>query len=267
MITLAQVKQELDITNTNYDDLIEFLNGAVVQVWEEMTNKKWAEGTFKETFTEKQGGCVYLQAMNPTRVYSVGTGLDSALEIYGQNPSLLPTVTITDTALILYDAITGETELTFADYPTLTELSDAINLVANWSAFAYPGYLATLSKSLIEVSGQFCESSGTDFNIPDEYASGIKFDKRLREITIPSEYVAPIVVSYKAGYTDTTCPAWLQQILIRQSCHWYQQAVEKRWNVSSMTLGDSGTISYGEQKGNLLSEFVTMAAKHKRVVI
>jgi len=57
--------------------------------------------------------------------------------------------------------------------------------------------------------------------------------------------------------------------LIRQVSHWYMQATEKRWHVSSMSLGDGGTISYTQEgmkdEINLLPDFKNMAGMHRKI--
>lgn len=267
MITLEQVKAELDTENETYDDLIQVMINSVESVWEQLTNKKWIEQEVKELFQEVQCGAVYLTGENVSRVYSVASGKDSALVITGANQNTVQTVGVNSTSLILFDGTNGETELKFTDYKTLGELAAQISTVENFSAYAYPGYSGMLSQYLVEVAGEFCDSTGTDLYVPGEFVAGVKWNPKIRQIQIPSNYVAPITVVYKCGYSTTTCPDWLRQILIRQTCHWYQQAVEKRWHVSSISLGDGGTISYGEQKGNLLSEFKDIAAKNKRFTI
>lgn len=266
MITLDQVKAELDVTSGTYEELIEGLIEAVIAVWEQSTRKKWQEQTVKETFYSVEGGAVYLTGENVSLIYSVASGLETALVISGDDEDLIPTVTIDDTTLTLI-TVDGETELTFADYPTLDDLSTQINTVSDWSSTVGFGLNNMRSKFLAETAGNFCESTGTDFYAPDEFVSSAKFDKKSRQLTIPTNYFLPISVIYKCGYTSTDCPAWLRQILIRQVCLWYHQAIEKRWNVSSITLGDGGTISYGEQRGNLLSDFVNAVKSHARVLV
>ena len=262
MITLAQVKQELDITNDSYNDLIEWLIESVISVWEQRTNKIWTEQTAKLVINEPAKE-VFLPCNVISRIYSVALGYTSAIAISHSNSAAIPTVTITDDSLVLITN-TGETILAFDDYPTLSDMATAVSGQALWSASVISGYESTLSLTLLETSGQLCETTGTDFYVPDEYATEIKYNKKLRSIAFPVIQSSPIIITYKGGYTETTAPAWLRQILIRQVCHWYSQAIEKRWHVSMMTLNDGGTISYGEQKGNLLSDFVNMVAFQKR---
>lgn len=266
MITVAQVKSELDIANDKYDDLILLLSQSVISVFEQLTNKAWSEQIKIETFQDTQNNCIYLNAENVSLVHHIASGLDSALVIMGDDAATIPTVTITDSTLTLSSS-TGVIPILFTAVKTLSDLATEINTHSGWSSYAYPGYHNTLCLSLVDVAGNFCDGTGTEFYVCDAYVSDAKFDKRLKELKIPSEYSCPITVKYTCGYSTLNVPAWLKEILIRQTCHWYTQAIEKKWNVSGITLGDGGTISYGEQRGNLLSEFVNMASRNKRLPI
>lgn len=265
MLTIDEVKAELDTTNSTYDDLIEVLITAVESLWDQLTNKNWFEGEVKRTFNDFYNGDIYLSGENVTRIYTVASGVQSALVITGKNENVVQTVSVGPDSVILYDRQNGETELLFTDYPTLGALAAQISATSNFSANVYTGLSEMLSIYLIEALGETCDSTGTDLYVPDEFVSGSRWDSRLKKLSISPEYLPPITVTYKCGYALSSCPGWLKQILVRQVCHWYQQAIEKRWNVSSITLGDGGTISYGEQKGNLLSDFVDMAQRHQKV--
>jgi len=74
-----------------------------------------------------------------------------------------------------------------------------------------------------------------------------------------------IKIVYTAGYTASNVPAWLKQLLVRQACHWFEQAKNKRWHVSSESHPGGGTISYSQLKDNLLPEFMMLAGIHKPV--
>jgi len=265
MITVTQVKSELDTESTKYDDLIEWLIDSVEAIWESRTNKYWVERTVKEQLDEVPGKMVFLRGVNISRIYSVSTGLDSALVISQADENVLPTVSVTDTSLVL---VTHDSEivLLFADYPTLSDLAAGIAGQAGWGASVYPGHVNTLSKTLIETAGQFCETTGTAFYAPDAYVKHLKFDAKLSSLTFEA-IITPIIAKYKCGYTDLNTPAWLAQILIRQVCHWYHQAIEGRWHVTSMALADGGTISYGGQEGNMLSDFVDATKRNGRVPV
>jgi len=73
-------------------------------------------------------------------------------------------------------------------------------------------------------------------------------------------------VVYKAGYTANALPKHIKQTLVRQACHWFTQAVKRRWDVSSITLeGGGGTTSYKDLRDNLLPDFVMLAERNRRI--
>lgn len=75
-----------------------------------------------------------------------------------------------------------------------------------------------------------------------------------------------IKVIYTAGYTDSTIPAAVKQILIRQAAHWFKQARNSEWDVSSKANpGGAGSTSFSTLSANLLPDFVAMVEKEKRV--
>lgn len=73
-----------------------------------------------------------------------------------------------------------------------------------------------------------------------------------------------IKVTYTAGYTSVTVPAWLKELIIRQVAVWHQQAANKRWPVSSISSKEGTVISFSVLKNNLLPEFIAMAEKEAR---
>lgn len=68
-----------------------------------------------------------------------------------------------------------------------------------------------------------------------------------------------IKVIYTAGYTSGTIPTGLKEVLVRQAAHWFLQAKNKEWAMSSVSLpGGAGTTSYADLEGNLLPDFIMM---------
>ncbi|MFO7889248.1 MAG: hypothetical protein R6V04_02800 [bacterium] len=74
-----------------------------------------------------------------------------------------------------------------------------------------------------------------------------------------------IKITYNAGYSDTIVPSWLKQVLIRQGCHWYQQAKEKRWDLASKSqAAGASTTNYNTLKGNMLPDFLLLVERHRK---
>ena len=72
-------------------------------------------------------------------------------------------------------------------------------------------------------------------------------------------------ITYIAGYEDADVPAWLKQVLVRQACHWFKQAKDQRWDMSSKAEpAGGGTISYKGLENNLLPDFAMLAEVSKK---
>jgi hypothetical protein len=261
MITVDQVKSELDLSNADYDEFIENLISSVEGLWDEYTNKKWSESVYEEKFYDLDCKTFYLRAEAIQRIYYATIGQDAALTIENTNANSISTVSIGSESLYLIDNVT-ETELSFDTYDDISSLAAQITAQTDWIGSAVSGYGSQPSYKLLPTEGTYVDETKVDFYVPDEYATKISFDPTRRSVTLLYSG-APTIIKYKAGYTEDTIPSWLAQILIRQTAHWYLQAQEKRWHVSSATIGDNATISYKNQKNNLLPDFLDLANRHR----
>lgn len=73
-----------------------------------------------------------------------------------------------------------------------------------------------------------------------------------------------VKVNYTAGYTYSTFPDGIRQILVRQMCHWYHQGRHRLWDKESLDLNVGGSVSYKKLKQNYLPEFRALILKNKR---
>jgi len=266
MIKLSQVKRELDIDNDTYDALVKWLITGVESIWDTLTNRLWADSSHTEILSGKGHKQLFLADYPVTGIDYISTSRKQALLVNNATEFAIATVSITSTGVSASYNGTS-TSLTFATYPTIGELADAFTALGNgWSGEAASSLTDVASSFLLPVLGKSC-SDGLDLEILSDFLSDFETD--LNTGTIHStgfvRGVNNIQVKYTAGYTEDTCPDWIKQILIRQVSHWYLQATEKRWHVSSMQLGDGGTIAYKNQKMNLLPEFHDLAGVHRRV--
>ena len=75
-----------------------------------------------------------------------------------------------------------------------------------------------------------------------------------------------IKVVYTAGYTDTSFPSGYKQVLVRQAAHWFKQARNQEWDVSSKSNpSGSGSISFAGLENNLLPDFKMMVEEERRI--
>jgi len=72
-----------------------------------------------------------------------------------------------------------------------------------------------------------------------------------------------VKVVYTAGYTSTTVPKWLKEMICRQVANWHQQAKNKRWAVSSVSSKEGTSLNF-QLKENLLPDFVLLAERNDR---
>ena len=272
MITKAQVKTELNVSGTTYDDLIDWLILSVESVWDEMTNKTWAEATYSELYDGTGKRILFLGKYPVTAITNVTTGFDEAFKIKNTTTGATASISINSTGLVLTLNGVSDSTVTFSANTTLTDIVSAINaLGSNWSAEIYTDMGTIASTELLPAWGQSCADGYIDLYVPDEYLEDLTVDASIGRIVadkFPKGY-QNIRVKYTAGYSSSTCPDWLAQTLIRQVGHWYLQATEKRWHVSSMHMSSGGTISYNKggkyREINLLPDFKNMAKMHRRI--
>ena len=269
LITREQVKTELDITGTSLDTLIEFLLTSVESVWDEMTNKTWGETTYSKQYDGTGIGCLCLGQYPVTSITNVTSGFSESFKIKNTTDNATASISISSTGLKLVLNGVSDTTVTFAANTTIADIVTAINaLGSNWAAEAYTDMGGKASTELFPVMGKSCADGYVALYVPYLYLEDFSIKEANGILTgIFPEGYQNIRVKFTAGYTATTCPIWLKQTLIRQVGHWYLQATEKRWDVSSISLGDGGTISYNKdgkyREVNLLSDFKNMARIHR----
>ena len=73
-------------------------------------------------------------------------------------------------------------------------------------------------------------------------------------------------VTYTAGYTTSTLPSSIKRILVRQACHWFNQAKNKAWAVTGQgNPADGGSVSYLTLERNLLPDF-NLLVERERII-
>jgi len=186
-ITIDDIKAELNIDSTRDDFLLNTIVGAVLKLWDELTNRTWA----KTAHTE------------------------------------------------YYDSPRYNSTVFLKNYPV--DSSETIQL---WDDPDWEW-------------GDNSEIDSDDFRV--DYENGI-----IHYNGYFYEGKQSIKVTYTAGYSDETAPGWLKDILVRQVAHWFEQAKNKSWHISSLATGEGGTTSYKNLRDNLLPEFVLLADLNRR---
>ena len=185
-IDKTNLKTELGITDTNNDTLLTALATAILSLWDELTNRIWAEATYTEYHSTCKGDKKILLDNYP--IGSITSLYDDDDWVYGSD--------------------------------TLIDTDD---------------YTFHSESGIVYYCSQFSEAQNN------------------------------IKIVYVAGYTDANVPNWLKQVLVRQGCHWFKQAKDQRWDMSSkVEPAGGGTISYKGLEDNLLPDFVMLAEKNSR---
>ena len=137
-----------------------------------------------------------------------------------------------------YDAERGQREIQLKNYPVT-----AVTSVYDDSDWGWD------SGDLI---------AAADYNYGDGKAGILRFDTEL------GEGRGSIKITYTAGYTDANVPAWLKELLIRQTCHWYLQQKENRYDLASKAAPQgAGTYSYKLLTANLLPDFIDAVERNR----
>lgn len=271
MITRTQVKRELDISGTTYDALLDFLIESVESVWDQLTNKIWNTGLRLEVLNGSGSNLLFLKHTPITDISYIAVGAVDVLSV--QNTSDYAVAFVTVDSSKMYLKLNGSTtSLVLSTHSTMSALASAINALGNgWISEASPTHGGWASSLLIPVTGKSCTKTKLNLAMPDDYLQDFELNSDTGVVVAYSLVpgISNIRVCYTSGYTEDSAPNWLLQSLIRQVGHWYLQATEKRWHVSSITLGEGGTLSYNQggkfNEVNLLPDFINMSNMHRRI--
>jgi hypothetical protein len=270
-ITKDDLKAELTITGTSDDALLTLMSASVLSLWDTLTDKVWANSSYFEYHNPKGKNVLFLKNYPVTDISRIAYGTNNAINIRNTNSGTRATAAITSTGLVLtLDGIQDVT-IVFVTYTTMTLVVTAINALGNgWEAkISNSTYTNWKSTELLVRFGLSCiNNTWVYLEVPNEYLYDYQIDANGGFISnlfnLPTD-LNSVIVNYTAGYSDTDVPIWLKAILIRQGCHWFMQARERRWHVSSVNFGEGGTISYNKLVDNLLPEFKTLAGKHNKI--
>ena len=185
----VELQMDLDSSNTSYDLLLQVLLEAIINIWEELTDRTWEFAEFTE-----------------------------------------------------YHGSDGDSSTIFLkNYPVSSSANFSLYEDVDWEWNA---------DDLIEAD---------DYRV--DYEAGIihysgTFDKGKENVK----------VVYSAGYTYSTLPASIKQVIIRQIAVWFKQAKDQKWHVATQAdPAGGGSISFSILQQNLLPEFILLAERHRRL--
>lgn len=150
----------------------------------------------------------------------------------------------------LWDELTGRTWYT-------TIHTEYINIIPGQKSFGVANFPITSVTSIYNDAVR--EYGATDLLSSSDYAVVEETGMIFYDYTLDHGPKA-IKITYTAGYTSNTIPAFIKQLLIRQCAHWWKQAKDNMWHVSEYDQGSA--IQRFKEKFNLLTDFVEFAEKN-----
>lgn len=265
------LKLEMTITGATDDALLTALATAVLSVWDNLTNKVWASTTHNEFYsTTIDSKNIFLENYPVTGILKFGYGASAVATVYNTNQFSTASMAVTSVGIgLILDGVADDTVI-FATYTTVSSVVAAINaLGSGWTATVSGGYGELKSTEIVPSAGQNCINSTYAYlDISGTYVSDYSLVAKTGQINYPLGFfsgINEVYISYVAGYTDGNVPPWLKEALTRQACHWFMQARERRWHVSSVSLNpDGGEISYAQLIDNMLPDFKFLVEYHRR---
>lgn len=159
----------------------------------------------------------------------------------------------------LLDELTGRTWLRtlHTEYHSADQYTDRI-LLDNWPVDSGESY--SVNDDPDWVWGAATAVSASDLRM--DYQNGI-----LHHSGFFHQGKQSLKIIYYAGYVaDTGLPLGIEEILIRQACHWYQQGKNQSWAKSSESVSErGGTVAYKALIDNLLPDFAALVERESRV--
>lgn len=265
-------------------------------------NRDFVRRTYTDEYTPALDGSVMLRQLPVNQVLKVEGTRDVALVLSfsptaGQSAWVAFTTagdfasgTLAHTGLRLSSVTNGaqtDTALAFATYPTLSQLSAAVNAVTGWTATTGGSYTAWPSTSLItaDVAQGALASNGCELEVYSEVLSGCTFDPRTGRLATGRRHLSPtggplwgpdwqifddaetdprgaVRVTYDAGFD--TVPLSVQQATA-EACIDLLNLLSLDQRLSSETVGE-----YSYVRDAALSTYVvtpSVAGKLARYVI
>ena len=256
LITLAQAKLYLGITDENSDTLLEAFIERASGFLERYCNRKLKTRTYtREIYYGTGGPNLILDQYPATTISRVSMGRTNAFSITNTKATNHATVEITATALKYSADGAAAASLTFSDVAnnTLTKLIAVINALAGtpWTATLLDSSLgARKSSDLLIRPGMYCLSPSLAYcEIPNDELTDYQLispseDRNYGVLYCPSGWTRGVeyFVDYTAGYTGTISYS-LEEACILLVVYRYHQK-DQDPVMKSESLGD---YSYSRQ--------------------
>lgn len=261
-LSSKDLMKEMSLESNQDASVLSGIIDAVESLWSTMTNRIWTERSVVEK-VPCRGTLACLSNYPVNRLNYICSSITEAFSVASTATSYA-SISVLDDKIVL-NADGTSTDLTYSDYPTITELVAAITGTSLWVASLLDKGAAK-SSELIRMMGKDCMEEA-DVYYPDDFLQYFSFFEESGMIKTAHRWEY-LWVSYSHGYTSTTLPKDIKQLLIRQACHWYRQGKQKNWDYSTIDMQEGGSVSFSKtNKMNLLPDFIAFSERNRKMNI
>jgi len=253
LTSLAEVKRYLRLTSATYDTVLTEMINAVTNRIEREAGRQFKARDYREWVNGDHQVRVVLRQHPVISVDRVAHGQINVLSATYSGTGIRAHAQATETAIVLKSisttGVTTTSTLTYATYPTTSQMADAISAVAGWTG---ANILDCLTADLYPLGGQDAKGRTVFFTAPDvdtedywvDRANGIiswtghpdtyhyPFDSR---VLMPPRGFQNLLIQYRAGYE--TIPDDLN-MLCRELVAQCWQTSKTNGAIQSESLGD-----------------------------
>lgn len=261
LATLAELKSFMGIASTVNDSSLQAILAMATSQIETYCDRKFFARTYACEQHQGDGtGILYTKQWPIISVERIAVGLAAALQVkcssadaFGASVSVVrtengPRINMGLNLKQYGGANADESVLSFSDYPTITLLAAAINLLPGWEAFVIGDYGKHGSNDLVPVSGRSCYNVWSELDVPEDWIQDFRIDRDSGEIYYSPNFSSSwqnIYLDYKAGYTDL--PDALKYLCMEIAADVFN-ARKINNNLQSETIGDYSYTKADVQK-------------------
>jgi hypothetical protein len=272
LITLAQAKCYLGISDEDYDSVLTALIDRATGFMERYCGRKFKTRTYtREVYYGTGFPRILLNNYPVTSVGRVSSGRTNAFYIKNTTATNNASIEITATAL-KYTADGTTVSLTLASYATINLLISALNLVAGWSATLITTAAGTRKATdLLPRPAMYCMSPNVCYGeIPNSELSDYSIIDPGEDVNcgaLESSYGwtkgEEYFVDYTAGYA--TIPYALEEACLLLVAYRYRQK-DQDTSLKSESLGDY-SYSLRDMKAGIPDDLKSLIDAYRRFVL
>lgn len=197
LVTLAEIKRHLNITSSDFDDLLTQLINSVSDLFERITGRTLVATDHVQIHQCPQDG-VLLDNFPVQHIMAVRQGAGDGMRVQYTGSDIRATVTVTDDKLRIQSlsaaGTTTSNEWTFAAEPTISTLVTAIDAVTDWTATLKNDDAAN---TLWRVAGHDAKTNEVRLEYADDPCD-FRYD--MAAGLLRTNVWGPILIEYRAGF-------------------------------------------------------------------